>query len=138
VAPTLLGASGLDTEGLPGRDLARPLHGEPVFAWDPGAMVMAGDLKAVFRLRDGRPRLFDLAADPGERRDLAAERPEDLARLERLLATREAADRAIAARLAAEPGTGGLQALSEDDVARLKALGYLGGPAPAEHGELPD
>lgn len=135
VAPTLLAAGGLAAEGLPGRDLAGPLHGEPVFAWDPGAMVMAGDLKAVFRLRDGRPRLFDLAADPGERHDLTAERPADLARLERLLATREAADRAIAARLAAEPGSPGLEALSKDDIARLKALGYLGGPAAAEHPE---
>ncbi len=131
VAPTLLAAAGLAAGGLPGRDLGRPLHGEPVFAWDPGATVVAGDLKAIFRLPDGQPRLFDLAADPGERHDLAAARPEVVARLERLLAAREAADRAIVARLGTRQDAASPETLSEEDVARLRALGYLGGPAAA-------
>jgi arylsulfatase B len=51
--------------------------------------VNDGRWKLIVRRRpDGRVErlLFDLAADPGERRDLAAARPRDVARLEKALA----------------------------------------------------
>ena len=122
-------------ERAPGRDLGRPLHGEPVFSWDPGATVVAGDLKAIFRLPDGRPRLYDLAADPREQRDLAAERPAELARLERLLAAREAADRAspLAWRRSRAPGPGDAQRGGRGPPARPGVPGRPGrgeGPGP--------
>lgn len=49
-----------------------------------GAAVAAGDLKLVVP-KQGKPQLFDLAADIGEKNDLAAQRPEDVARLTSLL-----------------------------------------------------
>mgnify|MGYP006290742563 CR=1 FL=1 len=45
--------------------------------------MRCGDLKLVSE-PGAAPALFDLAADPGEARDLASERPADLARLQRL------------------------------------------------------
>ena len=69
---------------------ADPPHA--VFDWRTGAKaaLRAGDLKLV---RPGAGldwELYDLAADPTESRDLAADRPNDLARLLALWAEREA------------------------------------------------
>jgi arylsulfatase A-like enzyme len=47
----------------------------------PGGAVRVGDLKLIEWFEDGQVELYDLAADPGEQHDLAAERPEDVARL---------------------------------------------------------
>lgn len=52
----------------------------------PHAALRSGDLKLVLWFEDGRAELFDLAADPGETRDLAAARPADTARLRAALA----------------------------------------------------
>ncbi len=49
-----------------------------------GASVAAGNLKLVVP-KQGGPQLFDLAADLGEKIDLAAQRPEEVARLTALL-----------------------------------------------------
>ena len=46
----------------------------------PGAAIRKGDLKLVRRF-DAADELYDLSADPGESRDLAAERQEDARRL---------------------------------------------------------
>ena len=46
-----------------------------------------GNEKLVEHFEDGRVELFDLATDPGERRDLAAERPERAAALKKRLAS---------------------------------------------------
>ncbi|MCE9631454.1 MAG: sulfatase-like hydrolase/transferase [Planctomycetia bacterium] len=54
-----------------------------------GAIISAGREKLVEHFEDGRTELFDLAADEGERKDLAGERPERVAELlERLAAWR--------------------------------------------------
>jgi arylsulfatase A-like enzyme len=42
----------------------------------PGGAIRAGDLKLVEFFENGRRELFDLKADPGENRNLAADRPE--------------------------------------------------------------
>ncbi|HXT59498.1 MAG TPA: sulfatase [Pirellulales bacterium] len=47
----------------------------------PGAAIRRGDWKLIEWLEDGRAELFDLAADPGEQIDLAAEQPERVAKL---------------------------------------------------------
>jgi len=64
----------------------------------PAAAIIAGDgpsqghekpgsEKLIEHFEDGRVELFDLESDPGERRDLAAERPERAAALKERLAT---------------------------------------------------
>ncbi|MCU0304183.1 MAG: tetratricopeptide repeat protein [Thermoanaerobaculales bacterium] len=90
--------------GLPGHELARrpalPLSvpgwgttdGEPLYAeatlpataygWAPLRAVVSEGLKYI---EAPRPELYDLAADPAEARDLAADRPTDAARLAELL-----------------------------------------------------
>jgi arylsulfatase A-like enzyme len=47
----------------------------------PGGAVRVGAHKLIERYEDGRVHLYDLDADPGEREDLAAARPEVTARL---------------------------------------------------------
>jgi tetratricopeptide (TPR) repeat protein len=69
-----------------------------------------------------RPELYDLAADPGERHDLAAERPRVGADLARRLA---------AIRPSGESFAGPAITLSPDEEAALLALGYVTG-APGE------
>lgn len=116
-----LGATALELAGLPhegfGRSVSRAgaLRGAPMSA----APVQAayGERRALwegdFKLIDGEPpMLFDLAADPTESRDLAAERPGEVARLRGLLGVAEAVPAP-----AVEVGDGRLEG--------LKALGYL-------------
>lgn len=67
------------------------------------------------------PQLFDLAADPGEERDVLAERPE-------LASTLGAELQGIAAP-SAPPPTAVKAPLDDAQIERLRALGYLGGPA---------
>lgn len=45
-----------------------------------------GNLKLIYFVKPNRYELYDLAADPGERTDLAAQRSEDVARLKALMA----------------------------------------------------
>ncbi|HEY8590777.1 MAG TPA: sulfatase-like hydrolase/transferase, partial [Naasia sp.] len=51
----------------------------------PGAAVREGRWKLLRFFEDGRQELYDLEADPGEQRDVAADEPEMVARLGRLL-----------------------------------------------------
>jgi len=86
-------------------------------------LMREGDLKLVVPSA-GEPLLYDLAADPGETRNLAAERPEDLRRMRDRLARIESelALPALDAELAV-----GEAAPAIDDATResLQALGYL-------------
>jgi arylsulfatase A-like enzyme len=79
--------------------------------------VVFGRHKLVER-RPGRAQLFDVVADPGETRDLAAQEPEIVARL------REAYDRAEAG--ATRYGQAGRESqLSPEAIEKLRALGYV-------------
>src|SRR6185312_11050050 len=88
--PTLLEAAGAKPQPgqtLDGRSLMPLLKGgespERALFWHyphygnqggaPGAAIRRGDWKLIEWLEDGRVELFDLAADPGEQIDLAAE-----------------------------------------------------------------
>jgi arylsulfatase A-like enzyme len=126
VAPTLLAAAGVAAEGLPGADLRTRRADRPVFAGTYARVVIQGTVKAVLPLDGAPPALFDLAADPGERHDLAAERPDELARLRRLLAAETAAENRLRRQIAAVESAGGA-AMTAEERARLRALGYVDG-----------
>ncbi|MDG1361391.1 MAG: sulfatase [Phycisphaerales bacterium] len=52
----------------------------------PSGAIRSGDLKLIEWFEDGRIELFDLASDPGERVDLAPQRPDEVRRLSAALA----------------------------------------------------
>jgi len=88
-----------------------------------------GHFKLVAKLEDGRTSyaLYDRASDPGERKDVAGEQPEELRRQRRELELFvEATDREWAAtrrRLEGAPQSEGT--LSREACDRLQALGYV-------------
>jgi arylsulfatase A-like enzyme/cytochrome c-type biogenesis protein CcmH/NrfG len=134
VAPTLAGLLGVELAApgaLDGRDLAPALRrgGEPaaaalyaeteypaLFGWAPLAALRRGRLKLIAA---PRPELYDVAADPAESRNLAAERRRDYRELAALLEEVRAA--------AAEDGGGGAPGVDAETRERLAALGYAAG-----------
>jgi arylsulfatase A-like enzyme len=131
VLPTALGLLGRPAPaGLDGRDL-RPLWERPgaslgerwLFAeadWrneedDVLRAVRSGHWKLVVNRRSGERRLYDLARDPRERVDVAAEHPDVVRRLEAALAEFAAGAREDAP---AAP-------LTPEEIEKLRALGYL-------------
>jgi hypothetical protein len=75
---------------------------------------------------DETVQLFDLAADPAEARNLAADRPDVIRRFTRRLAELEEEHRAaerLGQQLEAADGT----AVDPEILRQLEALGYLGG-----------
>lgn len=128
VAPTLLRLAGL---GLPawyeGADLAPIWRGEET---DDRVVIaekrccralVSANWKYAIILETGEETLFDLGTDPGEKTNLIDELPEVAARM-RELATHW--DAKLAKRRA-EIEQGVEVTLSEDEIRRLKALGYL-------------
>lgn len=97
--PTLLSAAGTSPDPawkVDGRDLLAAWSGgaktpERTVFWEWRSegtnqlAAMRGDLKLVVT-NGGRPELFDVEADPAERRSLAAERPEEVKSLNKALA----------------------------------------------------
>ncbi|MGH9465634.1 MAG: hypothetical protein ACRD0X_08295, partial [Thermoanaerobaculia bacterium] len=78
--------------------------------------VRTADWKLFVRREDGRSELYDLRSDPGEQREVAAERPAEVARLRSLLA---------AWRRDLEVYEPVQQAIDVDTRKALAALGYL-------------
>jgi arylsulfatase A-like enzyme/Flp pilus assembly protein TadD len=132
VAPTVLDALALEPPPeIPGRSLLSLIAGgsqAPVASyfealssslnqgWAPLRGVIDGGLKYVDL---PLPELFDLAADPGEARNLVASRPADLERLRGVLARLRKREREV-------------ERTPEDAAAieRLRALGYVAGGDP--------
>jgi arylsulfatase A-like enzyme len=95
VAPTILALGGAPSDGLSGVSLlpwARLEEGAaahpPVLARSPKrAAIIDWPLKllVVQRKKNDRNLLFDLGADPRETKDLSQERPDDVARLSKLI-----------------------------------------------------
>ena len=77
----------------------------------------------------GRSWLYDRRADPGELHDVAAEHPDEVARLRGRLDRQAEQDRWLRARLAAAPGRLELDPSARRD---LRALGYAGDEAVEE------
>jgi arylsulfatase len=144
-APTLMELMGLETAGLPFQEasFAGRARGAGGGEGDSGApslafsevdfdpvnpanedkrahkkTIVAGDWKLVRDDTTGALELFDLAADPGERSDLSADRPELRDRLLALLQERQSQSQASAT--AAEA-----RELTEEELERLRGLGYV-------------
>ena len=79
--------------------------------------VRTRGLKLVVNPARGTEELYDLAADPGETRNVAGERPADLAAMRSRLAAWQQGLRASGA----QP----VQAIDKETVEGLKALGYV-------------
>ncbi|HSM14273.1 MAG TPA: sulfatase, partial [Thermoanaerobaculia bacterium] len=124
VAPTLLDAVGIDPPAtFDGRSVLPLARGEPLRELPSVAVLdLEGADPAVWasvRYRGWKqigPQLFDLAADPGERVDVAAIRPQRMAELNRLL-------RAVAGARARSRGA--RSQLDAETERELRALGYL-------------
>jgi arylsulfatase A-like enzyme len=79
--------------------------------------VVEGDWKLIRRIDDASVELYDLAGDPGEAKNLAAERPQQVGPLQQqVMAWQEASSKAL---------SGVRPELKEEDLERLKALGYV-------------
>jgi arylsulfatase A-like enzyme/Flp pilus assembly protein TadD len=140
ILPTVLDALGIPAPaGLPGHSLldAGPSPGEVSYfeslspARSRGWAPLYGLLKDGWKYVDlPIPELYDLAADPSEGQNLAAARPEIVARLQRELTGLRATD----------PGSRGAREDAEVRE-RLRSLGYLAGGAndpPRRHTEEDD
>jgi choline-sulfatase len=134
VAPTLLSLAGVEVpEGLAGSSLLdlpeepRQIYSETFYArihygWSDLASLVEDRFHYI---EAPQPELYDLAADPGEKRNvLAAERRTYSA----LRQAMKEHDRRLAAPAAAD----------EETAAKLAALGYIGSSMAEHEGPLPD
>lgn len=135
LTPTLLKALGLAVpEGLDGKPqpgsrttpYAETYQLSDRFRIAPHRAVVDGTLKLI---ATPRPELYDLATDPKEQKNLAADRPEDVARLMKILEGMNAAP----------PGAAGAS-LDAETLSQLAALGYVtsGGDKGIDPFSLPD
>ena len=115
--------------GLPGLDggAAGPVYAETrypltAYGWSPLAAVFDGRFKLIAA---PRPELYDLAADPGEIRNLLEGREEGRREAGRLKAALQAAQRSFAARPAGPAGAAG--SIDPELARSLESLGYLSG-----------
>jgi arylsulfatase A-like enzyme len=134
VAPTILELAGIGApRTMQGRTLAAALRGDAVELDRPYAVLESGQTRSGLRtaryllLRDGaNERLFDLAADPGEREELLGQGavPPEIEGLRAILDGEIARARGVFATLGdARAG----QALSKEERDRLHGLGYVDG-----------
>jgi arylsulfatase A-like enzyme len=129
LAPSIVAWAGLPARpGMEGRPVfgpGAPPGGRPVVVAQYGGRryaVRTATAKLIETVVDpARTELYDLAADPGERRDLAASRPAEVARLSAALAAWRAERRLV------PHGAGPAVELAPEEVEKLRALGYLGG-----------
>jgi arylsulfatase A-like enzyme len=139
VAPTILElASAPPLPGKTGRSLVAAARGRTLeprsahvetlatqldWGWSPLLGVRTDGFKYI---RAPRPELYDLAADPGETRNLVADEPERSAALDAELDARLASARPVAPNLD----------LGDEGRERLEALGYVVPADPAAHPDL--
>ena len=146
VGPTILEAAGVPIpEWMEGRSLLpaatvdgpddrviyfETLAGSLVYGWSALEGVRRGNLKYT---RSTTPELFDLEADPGETRNLHDERPEIAAELDGILSDLQTRWELLdsGAAIADTP-------LDDSMLARLAALGYVGGAVTEQAERGPD
>jgi arylsulfatase A-like enzyme len=122
IPPTILAALGLEIPDVfLGVDVTASLAGEPEMSLPAISRMDVPGSRDVTALRIGRWKLnqrslYDLSVDPGERRDLAANRHETVAELEAIVS--EQVD--LRPRLETTKVV-----VPEESAARLKALGYI-------------
>lgn len=132
IVPTILDFLGIEApDGIQGRSLVplwdsgnEALEPRQQYAENISTRLTHGwaELRVLFEgpykyIHGPSPQLFDLTTDPHERMDLAAERPDDVARM-----------RSDLQRFLDEKSVSGIsttQTLDDDVRARLEALGYL-------------
>jgi choline-sulfatase len=137
--PTVLELAGLPPSkgALAGRSLAAALRGAPEpeeattyaetlvpllqFGWSDLRVIREGRFKYV---QAPRPELYDLREDPGERRDLARERPQQVDAMRGALAKELERERNSRPQGGPRP--------ADEVVERLGALGYVGAGGTAE------
>jgi len=139
VLPTVLELLGLPIPpGLAGRSLGPALRGQAL-----GAVGALSELdlsglrfdswrterwRLIRQAPDGAPRLYDLATDPGERNDLAAQHPDVTAALVAELERAKAAGRERASLFGATRALTLTPAIQDE----LAGLGYTGAEAPGQ------
>jgi len=132
VMPTLLETMGAEgPPGLQGTSLLPLLRGEelpelPAFSelsYNKKTSLRSPPWKLIHDPATDRYRLYDIAGDPGETRNVIREHPEVAAELtERMRTIREAAEAASRD----YPHQEGDVALTQDKIDQLEALGYVG------------
>ncbi|MEZ4649981.1 MAG: sulfatase [Candidatus Eisenbacteria bacterium] len=111
------------TQGPTDRGLTAPLFGAAFAEVDSELMsahlrtLRRGDLKLILDLDTGRTMLFDLATDPGETHDLAAERPDDVVTLREEL-------KAMVSLSRSRETEAGAAVLTQEERDLLRSLGY--------------
>jgi arylsulfatase A-like enzyme len=125
VAPTIAAVANVPIEAVQGRSLlpligANEVEDAPVFfgAQAGESAVRLGRFKLL--RRGEKSELFDLEADPGERVDVASQRPEVVRALTALIDARLDTDRA----LARQHARGGDVSISDSERKRMEAIGY--------------
>ncbi len=111
--PVPAGLDGKPQPGSPTVPYAESYQLSERFRLAPHRAVVDGNLKLI---ATPKPELYDVLADPGEKKNLAAERPDDVARLQKLLDG-----------MNAKPPSAKGTTLDADTLSQLAALGYVSG-----------
>jgi arylsulfatase A-like enzyme len=132
--PTVLDLLGLEIPGhVQGRSLVPLIEdGRAVRPWTLGRSKLVSSRYAlrtpehtlIHDLETGVSELYEPAADPGERHDLAAAQPEEVAEMVATLTRALRQSRALAPRFRPAP-VAGAGVLTGEQIDRLRALGYL-------------
>lgn len=134
VAPTLLAVAGIDAAAtggaLPGSPLPEREAVAPIFSGTTQKSILTRRLHAIFtpagETRPEEAELYDLATDPFERRDVSAERPDDVARLRARLIEHLVETNRWLRELGLEADGGeAAPEITPEERRRLEALGYL-------------
>lgn len=135
VMPSILSALGLPVpdglDGTPQPGKAAVPYAESYqladrFKLAPHRMVVEGNLKLI---DTPRPELYDVVADPHERNNLADARPDDVAKLKKLLADKSATP----------PNSSSGSSMDAETQAQLASLGYIAPTQGAvDYAALPD
>jgi arylsulfatase A-like enzyme len=132
--PTILDLLGLEIPGhVQGASLVPLIEdGRPVREWTLGRdkvrpsrySLRTPEHTLIHDFETGASELYDPAVDPGERHDLAAAHPDQVASLVVTLTRALRQSRSLSARFPPTP-VAGAGVLSGEQIERLRALGYL-------------